>query len=446
LAPDVTKCIVKMSLAKNLRASGPVFKMGDQIVKDLNLVPVEYNMRRERAEDVTAINKKKMASSVFEYVVKASAEQEEAMGVSMEPRVKARLASEIAQNRIKTDDLGDSMLHALNSLWCSGTGYRQLLPANPNAQDNRSVVLCVLPKQTYWVVIACTWNRLTLEDFGMYASGLSERKEDLSKVSFKSLATIRNIRLNLTPDVLVALLRADGTNEDGEAVYPPVQHVKTIVKQLQGLEILKIDNAQAGKLTTALYKVACSVAWEACPKDHCSKYENKGDRKKRGHVYICTDTASNVKYQVVKSAGKHLNAIQVMYQWAKDNADEVVAKRKLTYSQSQKFDFFCALRRAAAEDRNCLDILLMSERVKRKLGWKYLDEDMMLFADLFLIGINQNRNPVKATAVSYRRGLDGRVVREGDGPRARRVGQESVAHPVEEGAPPVEEVQEDMAD
>ena len=46
-APDVDRCIVKLSLAKNLRANGPIFRLGTSIVSDLNFTPVNYNVQKE---------------------------------------------------------------------------------------------------------------------------------------------------------------------------------------------------------------------------------------------------------------------------------------------------------------------------------------------------------------------------------------------------------------
>jgi len=393
LAPDVDKCIVKLSLAKNLRANGPAFMLGEDIVRSLHLTPVTYQRRRELPTDPQFINKKKMSADIFRYIVQATADKEAAMGLTMNADIRTRLMSHIASNG-KLDDMGDALLHALNNMWCGGNGYRQMIPANPSVHNNRTVVVCALPNFTYYVVVNCTWNRISLEDFGLYRSKF---ESDV----FKSRRTVEIMRLGMDDNLKLALTVPNGLDENGTAVYPPAEHIKMIVKQLQGMRMYNLTRPAAGKLQDALYKVFRGLAQSACNEKKRKLYECKSS--KQGHVYVWTDTSTNNKFQVIKSAGKHLNAVQVAYEWAKTVATDTVNLRKWTFGQQQKLLFFEALVKTAANDEQSLEMLLLSERVRRKLALRHCEQQKQLYADLFLIAMNQNRNPVKAIAGNYRK-------------------------------------------
>jgi len=403
-APDVNRCIVKLSLAKNLRADGPVFKLGNEIVSSLGLEPVDYTGRRESKDDLRAVHKKKISASVLKYLAESSPDKMLEMGLVMPSTVREYLLQTITANG-KLDDMADALLHALNNLWCNNSGYRQLIPVNPSVHNNRSVVVCVLPEDTYWAVINCTWNRISLEDFDSYPNVFHSKL-------FASKTTMADILCNMDPRLKFALQNASGLDKDGEQVYPPVDNIKMICKQLQGLEKLGLTRKSSGKLTQALYKVLRGLAQDACNAKERESYEQNLDKK--GHVYIWTDKSNGKRYQVVRSAGKHLNSLHVVYDWAKSVCGEVVKDRKLTFNQQQKLLFFQALEKTALEGSRSLDMLVLSERMQDKLilsdvaqdklaGKLYTGESKTLFADLFLIAINQNRNPVKAIAGNYRK-------------------------------------------
>jgi len=67
----------------------------------------------------------------------------------------------------KFDDLGDALLHALNEILCGSSNYRPLVPSMPSTDVNCSLVISVQPDKVYWVVIQCTWNVFTIENFGI---------------------------------------------------------------------------------------------------------------------------------------------------------------------------------------------------------------------------------------------------------------------------------------
>ena len=117
----------------------------------------------------------------------------------------------------------------LTNWLCGSTNFKQLVPTTPSLHSNRSVALLILPQITYWVVLNCTWNRFKLEDFDIYDSLLEDR-------IFSSIETEEIITKADARQLKVALTQPSGIGADGKVVYTEVEHIKIIIKQLQGLK------------------------------------------------------------------------------------------------------------------------------------------------------------------------------------------------------------------
>ena len=430
-APDIDKCIVKLSLAKNLRANGPMFRMGTAIVAHLNLTPVNYAKKRfargpvshpvqslvvptihhdtesnQPTDEIPAVsannntdtlNKKKVAAAIFKYIVDADHEQEEEMGIVMNAELRSKFKSQLLlQPNLKLDDLGDSFLHAVNELLCGSTNFKQLVPATPSRHSNRSVALLILPQITYWVVLNCTWNRFKLEDLDMYESLLEDR-------IFSSTETEEIIKKQMPDKLKVALTQPSGIGADGIVVYAEVEHIKIIIKQLQGFKKFNLSSKAAGKLQDVSYRFMKELASTSCS----ANSEPAVDRndKQHGHVYYRIDVASGKRFEVMKSTGKHLNAIQVFYEWAYEHVQDACKERNISFKENQKFLFFNALKEVALSDQASMEMLQLSDVAIAKLSMHYThsSDQKKRLADLILIAINLNQEPVRAIAANYRR-------------------------------------------
>ena len=135
----------------------------------------------------------------------------------------------------KFDDLGDVLLHALNEILCGASNYRALVPASPSLHINRSVIVTVLRTKVYWVVIHCTWNLFTPENFGVYSSQLDKNQV------YKLKATISFIKDSIADPLKQALTILHGSD-----VYSHVEQIRMIVKQLKADPYLNINGKTAG--------------------------------------------------------------------------------------------------------------------------------------------------------------------------------------------------------
>jgi hypothetical protein len=333
-----------------------------------------------------------MSAQLFEYVINATAEQQIDLGIEIDPSVQLYWKAKImnSQKKPKLDDLGDAMLHALNELLCGSTNFRQLVPSSTSINNNRSVVIAVLPHTTYWIVMNCQFNLFVLEDLGTYESCLEGKFYRSAEVE------------KLIADRLDQCLRVALTEFKGNSNILAVDDIKVIVKQIQGLDKYKLTRAQAGSLTQAAYNVVKGIVDRSSSKD--SKVFDKKD--KFGHVYVRTDTQSGQSFHVLKSSGKHLNAVMSFMEWFKENAKRVMDKRDADLNQSEKLTFFETLEQLAASEESRLEMMKLSDRAKAKLksGMFRAAETKKLLADLVLISINKNQGHVKAIAANFREG------------------------------------------
>jgi hypothetical protein len=343
----------------------------------------------EKVEDEYA-RKKKMSSAIYIYFMNASEEQQLQMGVEIDADLQDYWKTVISQlgPRAKVDDLGDALLHSLNELLCGTTNYRQLVPSSSVTNNNRTVVIAVLPHTTYWIALNCQFNLFVLEDLGFYNSNLEGK-------FFRSAEVEK-----LIADGFSNGLRAALTDFNASLVLEAVDDIKIVVKQLQGLDKYALTRAQAGSLTQATYNVIKTLVDSSSPSD--SKVFDRKD--KSGHSYIRTGTANGHNFHVLKSSGKHLNAVLSFLEWFKDNANRVLEKRDADLNQSEKLTFFKTLESLAQRDEPRLEMMRLSELAKAKLvsGVFRENETKKLLADLILISINKNQGHVKAIAANYR--------------------------------------------
>jgi hypothetical protein len=320
----------------------------------------------------------------------ASHEQQLEMGVEIDTDVQNEGLAYISQSgsKAKLDDLGDALLHSLNELLCGSTNYRQLIPASSAISSNRTVVIAILPHTTYWIALHCQFNLFTLEDMGTYESGLEGKFFRSSEVE------------KLIDDKLSIGLRTALTDFDSSLTLEAVSDIKIIVKQLQGLNKYDLTRPQAGSLTQATYNAMKTLVDRSSPAG--SKVCDKKD--KTGHSYVRTDDVTGHTFHVLKSSGKHLNAVVSFLEWFKENANRVLEQRDADLNQSEKLRFFETLQCLADQDEPRLEMMKLSEVAKAKLisGVFRYSETKKLLADLILISINKNQGHVKAIAKNYR--------------------------------------------
>jgi len=167
---NVETCIVKLSQPHIHRGSGPMFNLGDKIVQACDLKPIVYlssskgsrkrvasarcstlkKAKRPRKQQTTAQSdvepdnssdtdaaddpdnnaniyrlKKKMSSDIFKYFIQATLDQQLDLQVYISAEVQLRWRTVMCKSIVKKfDDLGDSLLHALNKILCGSSNYR----------------------------------------------------------------------------------------------------------------------------------------------------------------------------------------------------------------------------------------------------------------------------------------------------------------------------------
>jgi len=420
-------CIVKMSQPHIHRATGPLFRLGDRIVEHLNLRPALYLPKRSRAEkNVQTANirtddeqdvepsddesqqpteahqptdeyasKKKMSAAVFRYIIEADEEQLKDMQISIDCRVQSCWRERLNDDsRVKLDDVGDALLHALDELLCGSTSFKQLVPAVPSVRVNRTVGIAVFPSTTYWVVLQSTWNMFVFENFGWFDSNLEGRfYKDQSTVSY----IVENVGRQTD---LTAALRCF----DGDATYEKVSHIKIVVKQLTGHTDLALKNIEAGALTDSTVKAMKCICDSVMGPS--SKLLERRD-KVLGSRYVRTRTEFDTKHQVVSSTGKHTNAVLSCLEWMKQNLPDYVKTRREFLNETEKRVFYDALLNLASSQENRLEMLQMSGQVKAKMLSNALSDKIQQdtefkrnIADLVLISMSKNQQHVKAIAAN----------------------------------------------
>jgi len=166
--------------------------------------------------------RKRMSASIFKYIINASGSEQEEMQLTIDPVVQNRWQNE--NSVTKFDDLGDSLLHALNDILCGSSNYRQLIPSTPGLHTTRYVVLQVMPTHVFYVVLHCSWNVVTIDYFDTY-------EINLASAIYHDQSTIDLIRHSFTGNLLTAL-----TVHCASGLFLEVEHIQIIIKMLKGYE------------------------------------------------------------------------------------------------------------------------------------------------------------------------------------------------------------------
>ena len=134
------------------------------------------------------------------------------------------------------------------------------------------------------------------------------------------------------------------------------------------------------------------------------------DRRDRilGSMYCRTSTVHrDRKFQVVNSTGKHTNAVLSILSFMRQNFPDFVERRREFLSEAEKNTFFHAMRNHAQSSERSMEMLQMSDIVRKKL----CSEDMAVrmevdktlprnIADLVLVSMSKNQQHVKAVAAN----------------------------------------------
>ena len=427
---DEGKCVVKLSQPHLFRAGGVVECLGEQIVQELDLAVIGPPARRKRvpaqasicqgertctkrtrityddvepsdvtsesdadaaaSEDVDYRRKKLMSASIFRYMMEADRAKEEDMKVMVSAGVREMWQCMIVQDpKVKLDDLGDALLHALNDILCGSSKYRQLVPSSVSLHNNRTVVVSVCRDHTYFAVIHCTWNTFEVEDLGYELTGLTS-------AYFNSQQTERDIRQTLLTHLDTAL-----TDPSGAGVYRPVEVIKMVVKQLKAF--MDFKRKHAGSLTNSTVRALQGICNDAAGSNSTLHQETD---KVTGAKYIRTQRETGHKFQVMSSTGKLTNAMLACMNWMHESAADFVERRTAFMDEKTKLAFFLRLQTLAKSSENQMEHLILSERMRTKLAseeFSAADSSFKsMLAYLILVGININEQRVKAVAANYR--------------------------------------------
>ena len=132
--------------------------------------------------------------------------------------------------------------------------------------------------------------------------------------------TAEFIKDSLLPSLRDALTQFGASN-----LYAEVEHIKIIVKQLQGYNQVRLDRKAAGALTE------CTVtAMEIlCDESAGANSRLSVEHGKHGWYYIRTLLPSERKLHLLRSTGKHTNAILAFLEWSKEHLPQFVKHRLL---------------------------------------------------------------------------------------------------------------------
>jgi len=163
-----------------------------------------------------------MSASIFQYVINADKSDLEDMQINIDADVQNRWRHQ--KSVTKFDDLGDSLLHALNDILCGSSNFRQLLPSTHALHTKRCIILQIMPTQVFYVVLHCSWNVVTIEYFGAY-------DVDLTSMKFNDHSTTDAIRTSFNGQLLGAL-----THHSANGAFLEVAEIQIVVKMLKGYD------------------------------------------------------------------------------------------------------------------------------------------------------------------------------------------------------------------
>jgi hypothetical protein len=166
--------------------------------------------------------RKRMSASLFNYIINATDSDLQDMHLTIDTEVQKRWQNN--KSVTKFDDLGDSLLHALNDILCGSSNYRQLIPSTPALHTNRILVLQVMPSQVYYVVLNCSWNVVAIEYIGIYDITFASAK-------YQDQSNIDLIQRSFTGHLLSAL-----TVHSATGPFVEVPEIQVVIKMLKAYE------------------------------------------------------------------------------------------------------------------------------------------------------------------------------------------------------------------
>jgi hypothetical protein len=438
---DLMHCIVRISSPHLHRQTGPMFKLGDDIVQHCELSPAQYNysptlereiaqkfehhnsdsnnsdedgsqngISRGQSQSAAAIkrrnniqlarkeyhHKKNMSVKIWKYFISASKQQQEDMQVLIENEIQQWFSHKLQSHpRMKLDDYGDALLHALNGLLCGSSNYQQLLPTSPILHNNRSIILTILPSEAYFVSLNCSWEKLIIED-------IQKCPMVLSGLTYKDTETIEPILKSFPPNILDSLMCWDVIGSNIVGSHATTSQIRIIVKQLKGHKGSQVNGPAAGALTNTTVQVMEEICDLYAPNSSlCSK-----NTRSEGYIYRRTCNRTGRKSQIRRSTGKHTNSILACLEWMKENASDFVIKRPLRMGKRKQMKFINAL--CALSEKQSMDRHIERVQISDNAAMQFQDlcnsskKDKLVFSDLILIGLNDNQQYVSAISSNYR--------------------------------------------
>jgi len=188
--------------------------------------------------------------------------------------------------------------------------------------------------------------------------------------------------------------------EEGE-LYPAVDFIKIVVKQIKGFTTAGFTNEMAGALTNSAVvamKQLCSES-VGTPSDLVDRHD-----KFLGALFIVTNRDTGRKFQVVRSAGKQTNAMLVFPQWFRENTAKFMEERHNACDFSTKVALFESMRDIASQPDSQLEMMRLSATARQKLiNDVSTTEIRMMIADVLLIGLSKNGQHIRSCAVNFRK-------------------------------------------
>jgi hypothetical protein len=417
LVPDTDKCVVRLSHPNLHHSGGPAFCLGEEIVQALALQPVStldsefVPAARKRAADRQAApvvpssyaRRKKMSADVFRYVVEADEVKRAQMKLDVADGVRDYHLQRLATDpSARLHDLGDALLHALRGILCGSCAFRSVQPKPLSLYTNRTVCVSFFPERAYWASVLVSWNGCLVEGIGWYTwKGKENNPRFLSQAYARRIERSISVGSERGSRELGVALKAF----DGGGLFASVDHIKVVVKQqTKFLERRLETRREAGAFTNA----TVAAMMQICDRVMGVQTSNRLKRndKKTGWAYIRTNRNNQRKFQVVRSTGKHTNAVLTCLAWFRDNLASFVEQRRLKLDEYEKGVFFEAIREVSLEGRNNLELIQLSDRVCAFLASDDVAVKLPIhyrnFADLILIALSKNQTHVKSVAANYR--------------------------------------------
>lgn len=359
--------------------------------------PDVYQKLRQQVQDDEYRRKKRMSAAVFKYFVNATPAQQLEMQVQIDEQLQAYWRTRT--DLIKFDDMGDALLHCLNLALCQASRYRQLAPSSSTLHKNRTVVIVVLPDKGYWVTIDCCWNQFVIQDMGFYDTQLTHLK-------YNGARTVDVIVEMLHPRLLKAITEFDSTLD----CLSQTGYIKVIVKQLKSYGLNNTTAKASGSLTNSTVQAMMNI----CDTVLAEGTLNVTSDKKSQWQYSRTCKQTGKKIEVVRSSGKHLNAVLSCLQWMKANLPDFVRDRPMRINAEGRLKFYRSLESVTdtdtADDHNeqrpRLGLIHLSQNVLQLMkDTRQISNNCskMILADLVLVGLNCNQQCVGAVSHNYRK-------------------------------------------